>query len=74
MHPLFPMVLGGALTLFVERYVVGSQKLRVFLGYLLVTVIIAIFVYVYRMIHMFPNIEPLTYWEKNLIAFFINLC
>ena len=54
--------------LFINRYILTKKFTTKTINTLLIaTGIVSILIYIFRMINMYPNIEPLTYYNNNIL-------
>lgn len=72
MHPLFPFVAAGVPLFFWDRYDGRLHKHHVFLIYLGALMAAATVLYVYRMLNLFPDAEPMTRWTSNLLSYIMH--
>ncbi len=67
MHAMvFPVLFGVLLFLFSKYFLENGRK--IWKGYGIILVIIAIVYYVWRMVRFFPQAEPMIFYSRNLLA------
>ncbi len=66
-HPFIYAVIVLAVVFAVERYIVQSKSMTGFKWCAVAAMTGLIIFYVWRMIHFFPSVEPMTYYRYNLI-------
>ena len=66
MHPLLPFVIFGFLLYLFLKRTTGSYKLFVNV-YVIITIVTAICLYIYRMGQYFNKVEPMLYNKNNLL-------
>ena len=71
MQPLFPFVAAGAPIFMWSRYGKkrGPKTKNIFLFYFSIVSAAAVIFYVFRMYYLFPNKEPMTWWNMNLMSY-----
>lgn len=66
MHPLLILVILGVLLFVIIKYFL--KKSMLFIKYYgIICIIVFIIYYIYRMMHHFPNAEPMVYRQDNLL-------
>jgi len=66
MHPLVYGWIALGIVFCVRRYVMGKE-VKSLQKYVIVLLAVMVVFYIYRMIWIFPNQEPMTYFEGNLL-------
>ncbi len=60
--------------LFINRYILIKKFTTKTINILLIsTGIVSILIYIFRMITMYPNVEPMTYYQNNILQYIYNL-
>lgn len=67
-HPFIFAVILLAFVFAAERYVYQSRKMNVTKWCAIAVIIGMVIFYVWRMIHMFPDVPPMTYYHRNLLS------
>lgn len=66
MHPLVYGWIALGIVFCVRRYVMGKE-VKSLQKYAIALLIVMVGFYIYRMIRFFPNQEPMTYFQGNLL-------
>ncbi|WP_029231670.1 DUF2752 domain-containing protein [Butyrivibrio sp. VCB2006] len=67
-NPTYPLWLSVIIAAIWLRYVKGQALKKLYFP-LLFTAIMTLIVYIYRMIFMFPSLEPMVYVHENLFSY-----
>lgn len=75
MNPCIFMWVPVIIILFINRYLLNSKLSPQTVNRLLIiTGILSIITYLIRMFTMYPDTEPMTYYQNNILHFLISLC
>ena len=67
-HPFIFGVIALAVIFAAERYVLQRKKMTVTTWFACFMIVGMAVFYIYRMVHYFPDIPPMTYYRHNLLA------
>lgn len=67
MHPLLIFVIAGAILYPLLKYTTKRYKLFLYI-YVIITITTFMCFYFYRMLHFYPEVEPMVYNKDNLLA------
>lgn len=70
-HPFIYIIVAMALVFCIYRYILKRSQ-KVFVKYALVVVIAMLCFYVYRMVFVFPDKPPMSYYHHNLMSTFFD--
>lgn len=66
-HPFIFAVIGLAAVFAAERYFLKREEMRVTMWCAVMVIVSLILFYIYRMVLLFPNVPPMTYYRHNLL-------
>lgn len=66
-HPFIYPVIGLAIVFFVERYILQKKKPALLKWCAIIVLAGMIVFYVWRMVRYFPDVPPMTYYNRNLL-------
>lgn len=67
-HPFIFAVIVLAVVFAAERYVRQSRRMKVSKWCAIVVIVGMVVFYVWRMVNMFPDVPPMTYYHRNLLS------
>ena len=68
-NPAYPLWLVTLITLAVRHYIQGkSLKTKAMNRLLIITALVTIAVYIFRMMYVFPSYEPMSFVHENLLS------
>lgn len=67
-HPFIFAVIALAVVFVAERYVCQSRRMKVSKWCAIVVIVGMVVFYVWRMVNMFPDVPPMTYYHRNLLS------
>jgi Protein of unknown function (DUF2752). len=67
MHPVLPLLIIFIIYAGIRKYII-NRAIKDYYRYAVVFSIIMISVYIYRMHKYFPNVEPMIFYEENILG------
>ena len=67
MHPFIYPVIVMVIIFVIERYVLMKKEMVMLRWYVVVMIIGLLLFYIWRMIHLFPDVPPMTYYPHNFL-------
>jgi len=68
MHPVLPLLIVFVIYAGIRKYVMNNRAIKDYYRYAVIFSVIMLSVYIYRMYRYFPDVEPLTFYEENILG------